>query len=361
MVPDALKISKVTPVDKGGEITDPFNFRPISTLSTFTQVLEKLVYKQVINYIEKQNIIYQCQFGFRKGYSTSMAISEITNSLKKAIDNNLYTCGIFLDFTKAFDTVIHGILLDKLEVYGIRGIPLTAWFVNYLTDRNQYVDLGGVKSSEQTIICGIPQRSTLGPLLSLIYINDLPKSSHKLDYKIFADDTNIFASSVNLKKLEKPMNEEIEKVKNWCHVNNLSINMSKTNYMIIKSLRKEDATIGIKLKNFYGSFQLLERKKCIKYLGVIEHLTWKNQISFIRTRISRNIGIISKLRYYLSIQQLKQIYYNLIYPYISYGILAGGSTYKSKLTSLQTKQNHIARLISFIVLTDKTLQALSLC
>ena len=199
ILPNALKISKVTPVDKGGEITDPFNFRPISTLTTFTQVLEKLFYKQIINYIERQNIIYQCQFGFRKGYSTSMAISEITNSLRKAIDNNLYTCGVFLDFTKAFDTVNHGILLDKLEAYGIRGIPLN-WFVNYLTDRRQYVDLGGVKSSEQTIICGIPQGSTLGPLLFLIYINDLPNSSDKLDYKIFADDTNIFASSVNLKK-----------------------------------------------------------------------------------------------------------------------------------------------------------------
>ena len=199
ILPNALKISKVTPVDKGGEITDPFNFRPISTLTTFTQVLEKLFYKQIINYIERQNIIYQCQFGFRKGYSTSMAISEITNSLRKAIDNNLYTCGVFLDFTKAFDTVNHGILLDKLEAYGIRGIPLN-WFVNYLTDRRQYVDLGGVKSSEQTIICGIPQGSTLGPLLFLIYINDLPNSSDKLDYKVFADDTNIFASSVNLKK-----------------------------------------------------------------------------------------------------------------------------------------------------------------
>ena len=125
--------------------------------------------------------------------------------------------------------------------------------------------------------------------------------------------------------------------------------------MVIKSSRKKDATIRIKLKNFDGSFQLLERKKCIKQLGVKidEHITWKYQISFISTRISRNIGIISKLRYYHSIQQLKQIYYNLIYPYISYGILAWGSTYKSNLTSLETKQNHIARLIFFTFTYEK--------
>ena len=132
------------------------------------------------------------------------------------------------------------------------------------------------------------------------------------------------------------MHEELEKVKNWCHVNKLSINVTKTNYMIIKSSRKKDATIGVKFKNFDGSFQLLERKKCIKYLGVMidEHLTWKNQVSFIRARISRNIGIISKPIYYSSIQQLKQIYYKLTYPYISYGILAWESTYESNLTSL---------------------------
>ena len=118
VVPDILKISKVTPIDKGGEITDPSNYRPISTLSTFSQIFEKCIYNQLINYIEKRKIIFQFQFGFRKGHSTAQAITEITNTLRKAIDNNLYTCGIFLDFSKAFDTVNHAILLSKLEAYG---------------------------------------------------------------------------------------------------------------------------------------------------------------------------------------------------------------------------------------------------
>ena len=302
----------------------------------------------MINYIEKQNIIYQCQFGFRKGYSTSLAITEITNNLRKAIDSNIYTCGVFLDFSKAFDTVNHKILLDKLEMYGIRGVPLK-WFASYLTDRKQYVDLGGVKSTEQTMLCGIPQGSTLGPLMFLIYINDLPNSSDKLSFKIFADDTNVFASSGDLRTLENLINVELVKVKNWCHANKLSLNMSKTNFMLIKSPRKKDSIINVKLMNCDGSFQLLERKTCIKYLGVLidEHLTWKDQISFIRSRISRNTGIISKLRHFLSIKQLKQIYYNLIYPYISYGILAWGSTFKTYLNTLQTKQNHIVRLMFF--------------
>ena len=145
IVPDILKLSKVTPIDKGGEITDATNFRPISTLSAFTQIFEKLVYKQLINYIEKYEILYQFQFGLRKGRSTKQAIAEITDNLKNGIDNNLLTCGVFLDFAKAFDTVNHVILLKKMEMYGIRGLPLH-WFTNYLTNRQQYVSLTGTES-----------------------------------------------------------------------------------------------------------------------------------------------------------------------------------------------------------------------
>lgn len=154
IVPETLKISKVTPVHKGGATFDPANYRPISTLSCFTQIFEKLICKQLVNYIEKHQILNQFQFGFRKGKSTEQAIIEITENLRKSIDNNLYTCGVFLDFAKAFDTVNHQILLMKLEKYGIRGVPLN-WFSNYLNNRQQYVTIDGVSSSKQSVLCGI--------------------------------------------------------------------------------------------------------------------------------------------------------------------------------------------------------------
>ncbi|KXJ05275.1 RNA-directed DNA polymerase from mobile element jockey [Exaiptasia diaphana] len=248
VVPDALKIARVTPIDKGGNPTDPANYRPISTLPVLAQIFKKLIQRQLTSYIEKYEIMFEYQFGFRKGHSTAHAINEITDSLKKNIDNNLYTCGVFLDLAKAFETVNHKILLKKLELYGIRGLPLK-WFQSYFDNRQQYVDLGNVESHPQKVKCGIPQGSGLGPLLFLIYINDLPNCSDKLKFKIFADDTNLFASAKDLKTLESTMNYELAKVKEWCNTNKLSINMSKTNFMIIKSAKKKDVTINIKFSD----------------------------------------------------------------------------------------------------------------
>ena len=189
-------------------------------------------------FLEKQSILFEFQFGFRKGYSTEHAILETIDNFKTALDHNMLTCGIFLDFSKAFDTINHQILLSKMFKYGVSGTPFT-WYSSYLSGRKQYVKIGNVESSLKPITCGVPQGSTLGPLLFLLYVNDLPNSSCRLKFRIFADDTNILYSSKNIKDLESTINEVLVNVVRYCTVNKLSINFKKTSYMIISSHRKK--------------------------------------------------------------------------------------------------------------------------
>ena len=172
---------------KTGVMTDPGNYRPIAVLSLFAQILERLVYDQLNHFLEKENIQFKHQFAFRKNYSTEQAILELTDNLKMKIDCNEVICSIFLDLTKAFDTVNHQILLQKLYRYGIRGVPLQ-WFKSYLGSRTQYVEIENVKLNPLTIQCGVPQGYTLGPLLFLIYINDMPNCLIRANIRTFADD-----------------------------------------------------------------------------------------------------------------------------------------------------------------------------
>ena len=197
--PDQLKTAKVIPVFKKGDKLLVSNYRPISLLSNLNKIYEKIVYKRLYSFLNIHNCIYELQFGFRAGHSTNHALISLTEKVRVALDTGNFACGIFVDFQKAFDTVDHEILLKKLEHYGVRHTA-NKWFRSYLTNRTQYVSINGFDSTLQLMKYGVPQGSVLGPLLFLIYINDL---HFAIKYSVthhFADDTNFLYISKSLKK-----------------------------------------------------------------------------------------------------------------------------------------------------------------
>ncbi len=293
-VPDLLKIAKVCPIFKSEASNIFSNYRPISVLPSFSKIFEKVVHCRLSEYMISRCILNNNQYGFRNNHSTYMALQDMYNKISQAVDDREFAIGIFVDLSKAFDTINHEILFRKLEHYGVRGIALQ-WFMDYLSNRKQYVYFNNVSSSLKNITCGVPQGSVLGPLLFIIYINDIVNCSNLLYFILFADDTNIFYSCKSHNDLMKIVNEELLKLSEWFRANKLSLNVKKTNYIIFGNRSKAcfDLNFHITIDNI-----CLERVINTKFLGVFvdEDLNWKYHISQISLKISRNIGVLNKIK-----------------------------------------------------------------
>ena len=341
-VPDQLKLAKVCPIFKSGEISKYSNYRPISLLPSFSKIYEKVVYSRLSSYIEKKHIITPHQYGFRSGHSTYMALLDMYNRISKATDDGEISIGIFLDLKKAFDCLSHTILLDKLYHYGIRGIA-HKWMTNYLTNRSQFVSYNGLSSSSLPITCGVPQGSILGPLLFLLYINDIVNASSLLHLIIFADDTNIFYSHKNIVTLMNDVNAGLKLINNWLLSNRLSLNISKTHFILFGSSRKLSAIKHL-CRIVIDNTELVKVTET-KFLGVMidENVSWKAHSEYISSKLAKNVGILFKLRRFLNSNTLLMLYHALIHPLLSYCNIVWGNAAKSHLHKLEVLQKRAIR------------------
>ena len=303
------------------------------------------MYKRLYNFLEIHKVLCNLQFGFRASHSVNHALISITESIKTSLDNKKFGCGTFLDLQKAFDTVNHHILLDKLEHYGIRGIALE-WFRSYLSNRSQYVSVNCCSSDHLNITRGVPHGSVLVLLLFLIYINDLPNSSSKSSFYLFADDTNIYFESQSLIDLQKVVNRELKHVKKWLDANKLALNVDKTNFVIFDSPQNSlNDTVIIKIGNQY-----VKQAKYVKFLGLVldENLSWKYHLNELNNKkLSRTCGIFFKVRHLLPTTVLISLYNSLFSSFLQYGVIVWGLTFDTHIKPIYLLQKKVVRAIAF--------------
>jgi len=344
IVPDALKIAKVVPIYKKDSPESFSNYRPVSVLPCFSKILERIVHDRCYDFLSINNILYKRQYGFRYMHSTYMAVLDFIKDINVAIDNNMYTAGIFMDLSKAFDTIDHNILLHKLYHYGFRGVSHN-WFTSYLMNRKQYVSYNSTLSSYENVHCGVPQGSILGPLLFILYMNDICSTFKLLSFILFADDTTVFYSNSDINNVYDTINCELKEVCNWFKCNKLSLNAAKTNLMFIgKPYQTKHITDN---RHIYLDGCKLTRVSDAKFLGITldENLTWKSHINAISKTCSRNLGVLNKLKHVLPKTSLYQLYCTLILPYLSYGILLWGSANKENLNRIFKLQKRALRRV----------------
>ena len=342
IVPEQLKLAKVIPVFKKNDKQDPGNYRPISLLSIINKIMEKVMYARVMSFLNKNNILYKYQFGFREGHSTIQAIIEITDNILEELQKKNMVAGIYLDLSKAFDTVCHKILLAKLEHYGIRGEALN-WFKSYLKQRKQYTALDEHQSIEQEVPYGVPQGSVLGPLLFLVFVNDIDSAVENNKLRLFADDSNVFVVSRNPNTLKQNMVKVVIDLCNWFNANKLTINMSKTAYTIFTP----DGKVPPCLNNITINKTVITRVQSVKYLGILldENLSWEEQIKEVSKKLTKTIQALKIVSKFINTQHRRILYYAYIYSTIQYGIEVYSQGSKNSIKQIQVKQNRALKVL----------------
>ena len=342
--PSDWKKSRVTPIFKSGDKTDPGNYRPISITSSVMKILEKLLDKQVRQYLKDNNILSKCQSGFRPLHSTNTAVIDLNDYLLKNIDEGFLTGAIYLVLKRAFDTVRHLLLIRKLSRYGF-GAKEIAWFTDYFTGREQCVCINNECSDFKPVSIGVPQGSLLGPLLFTLFIDDICNINFDSSTKVclYADDTAVFVRGRIAPIISQTLQAEFDKICVWLQKNCLALNINKTKSMLIGS---KGRLKNSKLEVNHNDVPI-QQVESFKYLGVTidQNLKWDNHVALIRSKIARSIGRIQRIKYFLPKRILTLLYFSFVLPHFDYCNVIWGRTSQSNLLKLQRLQNRYARIV----------------
>ncbi len=344
IIPTDWKKARVVPIYKGkGKQSDKSNYRPISMISHISKILEREVQQQLLYYLIKHSFITKDQSAYLKFHSTLTSLHKVACDWYDAINDGDISCTCFLDLAKCFDTINHDMLLYKMTKYGIINDEII-WFKDYLNDRTQYVALNGKISTEKSVQIGVPQGSVLGPILFLLFVNDLPSIVSNTQCNMFADDTLFYCSGSNISDIQECLQKDIDKVVKWLTENKLTLNVDKCCTMAISHPHKvADKSLKIIINN-----QQIENVSNCKYLGVNidQALNWSSHINTVCKMISSKIGVLRRLSNVLPSHILNTVYNSIVKPHFDYCVSVWGYYNVTDIDQLQKLQNRAARIVS---------------
>ena len=342
VVPESWKHATIIPLKKCGNSTDVNNLGSILLLPLQGKLLEKIVHRRVLMHVETLDILDPNQGGFGPNHSTIDTITKFSDRIYQQINKGEIVVATYIDFKKAFDTVNHKILLKKLDKIGIRNKNL-AWIQNYLTGRTQSTLANGIMSNKNLITCGVPQGSVLGPLLFLIYINDLGNSLRYSEHLLYADDTVIFNSGTSIHDILPNLQRDLTSFGKWCSSDKLTINTKKSNYVIYGTNQR---VAKVRHCELHLQHDVLSRTPSYKYLGVYidSHLNFNVHIDNCCKIVSHKLYLLSKIRHFITENASIQVYKSMIVPLLDYGDNIYAGTSDSNLSKLPKLQNRGLRI-----------------